>query len=363
MTARERILAALNHEPPDRTPTDGWFHHEVMDALKRHYGTDDWSVVLAELGIDGWAELGPDLAPARLAGQDIPRPGHASGVAAVRLDERTYEDVWGVRFRLDTDGRYREWVSGPLGHAQTLRDLEQFQMLTTADIREPEHYVERVAQLKAEDRFVYANLENPFRRLWHLRGYENALMDYLIHTDILEAVYDSLFSLYTDMALSMTRGGVDMVRIVGDIAMQDRVIMGPEPWRRFDKPRLAELIAACREANPRIHFFFHSDGQLTDLMDDLIEVGFDVINPIQPECMDPAELKRKYGDRLAFWGTVGTQTTMPFGTPADVRRVVRERIETVGKDGGLVIAPTQILEPDVPWENVIAFFEAVEEYA
>lgn len=94
----------------------------------------------------------------------------------------------------------------------------------------------------------------------------------------------------------------------------------------------------------------------------MIEVGIDVLNPIQPECMDPADIKRKFGDRLAFSGTVGTQTTMPFGTPAEVRRVVVERIRTVGKGGGLVLAPSHMLEPDVSWENIVTFFETAEEF-
>ena len=92
----------------------------------------------------------------------------------------------------------------------------------------------------------------------------------------------------------------------------------------------------------------------------MIEIGVDILNPVQPECMDPMALKREYGDRLAFWGAIGTQSTMPFGTTSEVKAVVRERIKTVGEGGGFLIAPTHKLEPDVPWENVLAFFEAVE---
>lgn len=94
----------------------------------------------------------------------------------------------------------------------------------------------------------------------------------------------------------------------------------------------------------------------------MIEIGIDVLNPVQPECIDPVEVKRKYGERLSLWGTIGTQTTMPFGTPDEVRKVVRERIENLGMDGGLVLAPTHILEPEVPWENIEAFVEVVRNY-
>jgi hypothetical protein len=181
MTPRERILTALNHEAPDRTPTDGWFHHEVTEKLKSHYQTDDWPVVLAELGIEGWAELSPDLVPVEKADQIAARKStHGSGSPAIWIDERTYEDAWGVRFRWGTDGRYHEWMSGPLEGAESAADVERFRMLAIDDIQEPGNYAERVAQLKQEEQFVYANLENPYRRFWNLRGLENALADYLI---------------------------------------------------------------------------------------------------------------------------------------------------------------------------------------
>lgn len=133
-------------------------------------------------------------------------------------------------------------------------------------------------------------------------------------------------------------------------------------WRKWLKPRLARVIEQARRVKPDILIFYHSDGDCTAIIPELIEIGVDILNPVQPECMNPAELKKEYGDRLAFWGTIGTQTTMPFGTPDEVKAVVKERIETVGKGGGLLLAPTHILEPEVPWENVLAFFEAVEEY-
>ncbi|MFQ5808864.1 MAG: uroporphyrinogen decarboxylase family protein, partial [Armatimonadota bacterium] len=144
--------------------------------------------------------------------------------------------------------------------------------------------------------------------------------------------------------------------------MQDRLMMHPDTWREWLKPRLGKVIQAARDVNPDVHVFYHSDGNIESIIEDLIEVGVTVLNPVQPECMDPVELKKQYGDRLAFWGTIGTQSTMPFGTADDVRAAVKHMCETVGDGGGLVLAPTHVLEPDVPWENVAAFFEAAEEY-
>jgi len=105
--------------------------------------------------------------------------------------------------------------------------------------------------------------------------------------------------------------------------------------------------------------FYHSDGNIMEIIPDLIEAGVEILNPVQPECMDPVEVAAGYGDRLSFWGTIGTQTTFPAGSPEDVRKACSDMMNTVGENGGLIIAPTHILEPDVPLKNVEAFVEFV----
>jgi len=361
MTPRQRILATLSHQRPDRTATDGWFHPETMDMLKRHYRTDAWPDVLRELGIEGWVDIGPILMPPDRSHKDQAKPGHASGEPSVWLDDRTYEDIWGVRFVLGSDKRYRRWVAGPLEDARSVGDVARFSLLETMAIHEPDDYARLVSEAKHQQQFVYGTLENPFRRFWNLRGYENALMDYAADPEIVEAVYDRLFALYTRVGVAMARAGVDMIRIVGDIAMQDRIIMGPEAWRRFDKPRIAALIGACREVNPDLEFFFHSDGMLTELMDDLIDAGFTVINPIQPECMDPVEVKRRWGDRITLHGCISIQRTLPFGSPEDVRAEVEHLIRQCGHNGGLVLMPSNNIQPDTPVENIIACYHTARD--
>jgi uroporphyrinogen decarboxylase len=137
------------------------------------------------------------------------------------------------------------------------------------------------------------------------------------------------------------------------------MLMSVKMWRTWLKPRLARTIAAARAIRPDVLVFYHSDGDVTAIIPDLLEIGVDILNPIQPECMDPVALKRAYGERLSFWGTIGTQSTFPFGSPEDVRREVRARISTVGVGGGLFLAPTHVIEPEVPFDNIVAFVEAV----
>jgi uroporphyrinogen decarboxylase len=185
-------------------------------------------------------------------------------------------------------------------------------------------------------------------------------MDFVLNPAVPEAVLERITEDNCFHARRLAEAGVDMLRTGDDVGMQDRLMMHPDLWRKFLKPRLAREIAAAREVQPDLPVWYHSDGDISLIIDDLIEVGVTVLNPVQPECLDVVALQREYGDRLAFWGTIGTQTVMPWGTPDDVRRTVREMIELFGP--GLVIAPTHVLEPEVPWENVLALFEAVEEY-
>jgi uroporphyrinogen decarboxylase len=200
-----------------------------------------------------------------------------------------------------------------------------------------------------------------YETCWYLRGQEQLLIDFFDNPDLATALLDAVNNTMIECARRQTQAGIDILRLGDDVGSQRAMLMSPAMWRTWLKPRLARLIRAAKEVKPDLLVFFHSDGNIEPIIGDLIEVGVDILNPVQPECMDPATLKRQYGDRLSFWGTIGTQSTMPHGTPDEVRRVVKERIETVGPEG-LLLAPTHVLEPDVPWENVVAFAEAVEEY-
>ncbi len=149
-----------------------------------------------------------------------------------------------------------------------------------------------------------------------------------------------------------------MYLITGDdIACQKGMIFSPDLWRRFLKPAWKAVYEAARAVAP-VSIWYHSDGDIAAVIPDLIEIGVTILNPLQPECMDLADLKRRYGKHLVFDGTVGTQTTMPFGSPEEVRKVVWERVRALGGDGALILSPTHVLEPEVPEANVEAFCEA-----
>jgi uroporphyrinogen decarboxylase len=197
---------------------------------------------------------------------------------------------------------------------------------------------------------------------WRLRGLDTFLVDMVQNQEFAACLLDTVGAFAIDNCCFLAECGVDVVLSGDDVGMQDRMLISPKMWRTWLKPRYADLFARIKAANPDALIFYHSDGAIEPIIPELIEIGVEILNPVQPECMDAVALKQRYGHRLSFWGTLGTQTTFPQGTPAEVRALVRERIKTVGEGGGLLLAPSHKLEPDVPWENVEAFFQAIDEF-
>jgi len=197
---------------------------------------------------------------------------------------------------------------------------------------------------------------------WQMRGMEELLLDFQLNPDLAAYLLDRITEVRRRQARFFAQQDVDILVLGDDVSMQTGMIMSPTTWQQWFKGRMRLIIEEARAIKPDLPVFYHSDGNPEAIIPDLIEIGVTILNPVQPECIDPIVVKQKYGDRLALWGTIGTQTTMPFGTPDDVRQEVKERIETVGHNGGLVLGPTHSLEPDVPWENIVALYEAIEEY-
>jgi uroporphyrinogen decarboxylase len=217
-----------------------------------------------------------------------------------------------------------------------------------------------VRALHDQGLFVTGFAGHIFETAWQLIGFEKMFVDMAENPALVEAVLERITADNCFRARRFAEAGVDMLSVGDDVGMEDRLMIQPEMWRRYLKPRLAREIAAARQVVPDLPVWYHSDGEISLIIDDLIEVGVTVLNPVQPETLDLRQVARRYRDRLAFWGTIGTQTVMPFGTPAQVEQAVREAIDLFAP--GLVVAPTHVLEPDVPWANIVALFAAVEKH-
>ena len=135
--------------------------------------------------------------------------------------------------------------------------------------------------------------------------------------------------------------------------------MSPKHWRRYLKPRMANFIAELKAINPEVKVAYHSDGFIYPILPELIEIGLDILNPVQPASMDPAQIKKDFGQKLCFWGSIDEQHTLPFGKPEDVRAEVLTRLRTIGENGGLILGPTHHVQLDTPIENFWALIETV----
>lgn len=197
---------------------------------------------------------------------------------------------------------------------------------------------------------------------WYLRSMEDLMADMMTEEAGAVIHFDRITDLACRRMEAYARSNCDVVMLGDDIGMQSTIMMSLELWTSWIKPRLARVIAAGRAIKPDLLIFYHSCGYVLPFIPHLIEVGVDILNPVQPECMAFKDVISASAGRLSFWGTIGTQTTLPFGKPADVRAAVLENLKRCGPSGGLVIAPTHLVEPEVPWENLVALKDAAAEF-
>ena len=201
-----------------------------------------------------------------------------------------------------------------------------------------------------------------WEQAWYLRGMENLFCDMMSEDPMAELLLDRVTDIAVLQMESLARAGVDSVYFGDDIGMQHTLMMSIPLYCQWLQPRLKRVIHAAKAIKPDILIIYHSCGYIKEFIPHLIDAGIDVLNPVQPESMEFAEIHREYGERLSFHGTIGTQSVMPFGTPAEVRKKVFDNLDIAGKKGGLFVAPTHLLEPDVPVENIVAYINACAEY-
>jgi uroporphyrinogen decarboxylase len=349
------VLAALAHRPTDRVPRllyeEAIGYTPPVERLLRQkcapQGPRDY--------------FGMDITRVTENPSELPRSRFAPwlGPNAETALVSGCVDEWGVWWRQGTLHHFAH-IESPLRTADSRRQLEDY---AWPDLDQPYRFEgvrQRVEALHAQGFAVAAFAGSIFERAWYLRGMQQLLVDMYEAPELAQYLLERAAACQRYAAAQFARAGVDIVITGDDVATQNGLMMRIEMWRQYLKPLQAATARAVKEANSQSYVFYHSDGNVEALIPDLMETGMEILNPVQPECMDPAAIKRQYGDRLSFWGTVSVQRTMPFGTPDEVRAEVRARIRQVGRGGGLILAPSHVLAPEVPWENIVAFFEAAD---
>jgi len=349
MNSRERVLTALNHQEPDRVPIDIPFTPEAADKVI--------SYIKAEKNITAESSELPVV-----MNHDILAVSHGIGSSYYARDEEEYTCEWGITWRwvtLPGGGRYTEMVGHPLADESGLSSYSCPDPAVSTRYDTMRKLIEDYGDTHAICGGMGSTLFEP---AWHLRGFETFLIDLVANKDFAHALLDKIFDYQLATGKILVEMGADLLKLGDDHGTQESLMMSAGTFREFFKPRYTELFSAYKDVNPDIKIAFHSDGNIEPILPDLIETGVDIFQAVQPKSIDPAKIKRKFGDRLSFWGTVDIQETMPFGSPSDVHNEIRTRIETVGADGGFILAPSHAIQPDVPIENILAFYEAAEKY-
>jgi uroporphyrinogen decarboxylase len=374
MTHRERILAALNHTPPDRVPVDlgsnlaTSINERAYAALRHNLGLapEDSPALLSFRAAtvipagDMVRRFDLDARPL-LAGSPDSRPDR-------RVSEDTYVDEWGVAWTKPPGGHYIN-TGGPF---QGLVDpgLKCLETYDWPDPDDPGRYRglrERARSMhENSDYAVVLNLwVGPIHLCQFLRGFAEWLEDLLLNQLFAEGLLERVVDFWVpavDRALAEAGEFVDVVVFYDDLGTQKAPLIRPELYRRVIKPHHRRMTETARRHGKKI--LWHSCGSVYQFIPDLIEIGVDALNPVQVSAahMDTKRLKREFGRDLAFWGGVDTGKVLPLGTPAEVREEVKRRIEDLAAGGGYILAAVHNIQADVPPQNVVAMFDAAREF-
>ena len=344
MTSKERVRIALSRNTPDRVPVAADFVPESKERLLEYFKTDDYFDMQVQLGCD-----------MLVAGAGISTSYYGDG--------EEYVCPWGCTWKYiyNNTGSYTEIINHPLA------DDPDGAKLAAYRIPDPDgdDVVTPVRNLIARygDRYFICGAVpcTIFEAAWYLHGLEDTIIDMAERPDYINTLFDKVMEFPLRAGLRFIDEGVDMLWLGDDVGMQHGMMMSPDMWRKFLKPRMRKLIAAFKAKNPDVLVAYHSCGYIMPIIEDLIEIGLDVLNPIQPHAMDPAAVKEAFGDRLSFWGGIDIQETLPKGTVRQIRDEVALRRRTIGEGGGYIMAPAHNVQADTSLENILAFFQAAAE--
>ena len=339
MNSRERVQTALAFEEPDRPPVFATFVPEIEKRIRTELGIHDF-----DLG----ACLGNDMVKSCVG---LERSFYGQ-------PEPEYQDAWGITWRYVRNrfGVFTEIVDHPL-----FGDTAKLGTYQIPDPKDPEQYSDflYLKEQYGQDHWLIGSSQiSIFEAAWYLRGLDQFLMDMLVEPDFAAALMDKVMQFPLEAARQYIRLGADMVWFGDDVSTQSGMMISLDLWRRFPKPRYAALFSACREVRPLITIAYHSCGNCWDILDDMVEIGLDVLNPLQPLAIDPPTVKKRYGKRMALFGGLCVQQDLPYSSASHVEAAVQRLKIELGQGGGYVLAPAHHIQADTPLENIQAFYRA-----
>jgi uroporphyrinogen decarboxylase len=360
MDARERVALTLAHKQADRVPIDYWATSEVNANLLKHFGFSTLEQLLQHFDvdfryIDGPKYIGPPL--------------------TIRSDG-SKEDHFGVPRRAVSYGQgakggtYSEVTEYPLERATTLEEIENYPKWPKPEWFDYECVKEQAKQARATGKVVVfmgdrLNRCAQLKPAMYVRGVEQILVDIMINQDIAKAIFTKIADFYAEYArrtLEAAQGNIDIFFTGDDFGTQDNLFMSVDLWRKLLKDGFRRFIDIGHKYNCKIAH--HSCGCVYPLVEDLIDCRLDILNPLQPDTakMDYAKIKKDFGSRISFHGAISIQKTMPYGTPVDVRKEVKDRVKKLAPNGGFIFCTAHNIQADTAIENVVALFDAYKKF-
>ncbi len=380
-TSRSRVEAALNHREPDRVPYDlggtilTGIHHQAYRRLRKFLGLPEVEIQIED-PIQQLARVHEDIKERLKVDVYGINPCKPRGIGRPGWTEDGYDklvDEWGIEWWKPVQGGfYYDMRRHPLADIDTVKGLASYKFPDPLDPSRYEGMAQRAEELMNRRQVGYVlgrNAPGVFEIALWMRGFENFYCDMLANQSFAEALLDRIMEIkmqYWAHALELVGPNVMMVSEADDLASQNRCLVSPELYRKMLKPRHQKLFSYIkRQARVPVKIFYHSCGAVSALLPDLIEAGIDVLNPVQVSAagMSTQELKKNFGRSLTFYGGgVDTQDVLPHGTPQQVREEVKRRVEDLAPGGGFIFNTVHNIQADVPPENIMAMWEALQDY-
>jgi uroporphyrinogen decarboxylase len=364
MNPRERLLTTLDHREPDRVPLTTRLWLDTRIKLRKHFGVETDEGVYQKLGVepgrvnvsvgppDGWEPSKELLGFCEATGYDAPG------------QHTTYEE-WGIRRELGSKGTGRllqqfYFTRHPWGDFKEVSDVEE---AILPDLDEPGRFDQAIEAVREnrDSTVVFGDLGHcQWTKAWELRGMTTFMKDLHVYPRMAEAILDKLNDYYVDLADRLLDLGAEGLRFSEDWGNNKSMFINPKMWRKVFKPRYNKLFHRAKRRGGFV--LFHSDGNITPLVGDLVKIGIDILNPVQPECMDQVEIKRQYGDKITLDTGISVQRTLPFGTIEEVKNEAKTALKELAPGGGFVYGTSHYAMYDVPVENIVALYETCEKY-
>ena len=371
MTHRERLVAAISHEQPDMVPID------LGGTVDSSIVVEGYEKLKSRLGIEAENTICHRMMRVVkvdeqiLRGLDIDTRPVFIGAPTKGEEERgpdRYRDVWGIERVHPEHSYYYDQISFPLSGDIMISDITHYPW---PDPDDPGYVQGLKGQVKwirdhTDCAAVLAIPAPCVHTSQYLRGFEDWFCDFVTNPRILEALLDAILEVNLQIAKHELREvgqEVDVVICADDLGAQEGLMVSYDHFLKYIKPRLEKYLKQIHDLSPA-KLLFHTCGSVASIIEDLIEIGVDVLNPVQVTAagMNPAELKRKYRGRMAFWGGMDTQKILPRGSVQDVKKAVEELVEHMGEGGGFVLSAVHNIQPDVPLDNILAMFGHAREY-